>query len=234
MKSVVLIRHGQSLGQTAHRRGQHRKDPSLHDCFLTSKGIWEAQQLRFHNSMHQYDFDLVCTSPLSRALATSILAFGHHLTVDDDHEMEEGKTSGNTTKNTVSTSISFIARADICEIGKIPENKGRPLATLIKDVKKKLSTVSPYANKCIDEVDFSMVPASWPERTRGSESDSLDNFLHWLRTRPEQNIAVVCHHNVILMLLKNEITRVPNCEPIECVLTDDGELMLREVRTSIN
>ena len=45
--------------------------------------------------------------------------------------------------------------------------------------------------------------------------------------RPEENIASMCHYNVIRWMLWNEIRHVPNCMPIECVLGDDGILVLK-------
>merc|ERR1712032_906158 len=53
------------------------------------------------------------------------------------------------------------------------------------------------------------------------------SFLIWLPKRTEVNIAVVCHYNVIKWLLNNAVHRVPNCTPIECILTNDGELFLK-------
>lgn len=236
MKNIVLIRHGESLGQTARRRGQSRSDPRLVDCFLSSKGIQEASQLRSNGILNQYDFDLVCTSPLSRALLTCILALGH--IIEDELLLEEKHQSGVLTFTstpvpsitpTRTTRTPFIARADICEIGKgIPENQGRPLGPLVKDLKKKLSIVSSSA-KCMDHIDFSMLPISWPEieGTSSGRKHGVASFLAWLTSRPEENVAIVCHYNVIKWMLQNAIDRVPNCTPIECILTDEGELLLK-------
>lgn len=77
MKQVVLIRHGESLGQIANKNGISRRDPRLTDCFLSPKGIQQASELNENAILNKYQFDLICTSPLTRALATCCLAFGH-------------------------------------------------------------------------------------------------------------------------------------------------------------
>ena len=239
MKNVVLIRHGESLAQTARERGQSRKDPSLTDCYLSRKGIRDAQRLRSNEIMSQYQFDLVCTSPLSRALSTCALGLGHIIEEElilqqqeQEDELESNAQSINpcvpSTTPTPRRRTPFIVRADICEMGKgVPENHGRPVNKVLKDLKKKLSLASSYPN-CIEEFDFSMVPASWPKTDEFSKNTSKDprNFLSWLNSRPEENVAVVCHYHVIKCLLKDSIGHVRNCMPIECILTDEGELLL--------
>lgn len=126
----------------------------------------------------------------------------------------------------------FIARADICEVGgNIPENQGRPLRPLLKDLEQKISMAYYPAATCLNHIDFSMLPDTWPARDEGSSKADrglgIANFMEWLRERPEENIAVVCHYNVIRWMLRNEIRHVPNCMPIECVLGDDGVLVLK-------
>lgn len=235
MKNVVLIRHGQSLGQTARVHGISRKDPSLTDCFLSSRGIQQASQLRSNEVLNRYDFDLVCTSPLSRALSTCILAQGHIIQKD-----MQAKTNTDPVEHSPRTirTTSFLACPDICEFGKgIPENHGRPLAVLRKDLKKKLSVISsPSTAQCIDYIDYSTMPLSWPENDNNSFDHKLRvrSFLNWLSNRTEVNVAVVCHYNVIKWMLNNSIERVPNCRPIECVLTNDGELYLKSTYNGPN
>lgn len=228
MKNIVLIRHGESLGQTAHKRGMSRSDPSLKDCFLSKKGVLQASELRSSGILDQYSFDLVCTSPLSRALSTCILALGN-IIEEEGGELRDDRKIEDTTRK---TRTPFIARADLCEFGKgIPENQGTPLRKLKKIVKANLRIVSPSV-ECVDHIDFSMLPPSWPnvdtnaDDYHHNESD-IDTFLNWLESRPEKNVAVVCHFNVIRWMLNNRIGHVPNCTPIECILTDEGELFLK-------
>jgi hypothetical protein len=92
-----------------------------------------------------------------------------------------------------------------------------------KDLKKKLALVCPSSSACIDHIDFSLLPNSWPLVDDSGKSEiklKLDIFLKWFMEREEKNIAVVCHFNIIRWLLGNAIDRVPNCMPIECVLLD--------------
>jgi len=215
MKNIVLIRHGQSLGQTASHQGVSREDSSFTDCFLTSKGVKEAIQLRSNRILNQYEFDLVCTSPLSRAVSTCVLALGGII----EKEIRE--------KGVAST--PFIANADISEAGKgVPENKGRDVQVLLEDLTTKLLVVSP-STVCLDHIDFSMLPESWPdiEDDKSVKKQKLEKFLKWIANREEETIAVVCHYNVIRWMLNNSIYKVPNCVPIECVLTDDARLVLK-------
>lgn len=246
MKNIVLIRHGESLGQTARHRGLSRSDPSLIDCFLTNKGIQQASQLRSNSTLNQYDFDLICVSPLSRALSTCVLALGH--IVGEDCDMEEESLSSYTETDSMMEEpqkeqsakqlnrvTPFIAHADICELGdKIPENYGRPVHRVVKDLKGKLSRRSSQSSvKCLDKIDFSMLPPSWPEKDDNACIDGIEIFLSWLASRPEENVAIVCHYNVIKWMLRNTISQVPNCVPIECVLTDNGYLMLKSEFDSV-
>jgi broad specificity phosphatase PhoE len=121
MKNVILIRHGQSLGQTARDNGIRRKDESLVDCFLSNRGVHEAHELRSNGTLLRYNFDLVCTSPLSRAVATCVLALGHIT----EHEI------GNSADGVPTT--PFLAHSCISKAGKgIPENTGREIPVLRK------------------------------------------------------------------------------------------------------
>jgi broad specificity phosphatase PhoE len=240
MKNIVLIRHGESLGQTARQRGIDRKDVTLTDCFLSSNGIRQATELRSNKVLQRYRFDLVCTSPLSRALATTVLGLGSM--IEEERSMKQlwGQHAAAGGKALLASPRSsrkftpFIACADICEFGgKIPENQGRPLHQLRKDLKQRLSIVarSSTTTLALDSIDFTMLPPSWPDMTmiHDGTSDRIANFLAFLQMRPEKNIAIVCHCGTIKQMLKSTggIDRVPNCMPIECILTDEGELVLK-------
>lgn len=212
MKNIVLIRHGQSRGQVAHRKGMSREDLSLIDCFLTRKGVYQAQNLQSDVSL--YNFDLVCTSPLTRAIATCVLGMGHIT----ENEM---KRSANGIPVT-----PFVAHPSISEAGTgIPENHGREIKLVKKDLKRRLSSISPSSSICIDHIDFSLMPKSWPlidDSIQSGKELQLELFLKWLRTeRKEQTIAIVCHYNIILWLLDDSIDHVPNCMLIDCILLED-------------
>lgn len=213
MKNVVLIRHGQSMGQTASRRGISRKDPSLHDCSLRQKGIQQAYDLRKDPLLTAYNFDLVCTSPLMRAISTCAIGLGHIVTEKSHMKGEDLPTE-------------FVVRVELSEFGSgIPENSGRPIEELSKILRRQLKVEAPDSLMCLDNFDFSTIPGTWPNAY--SDSHRIRKFIAWLQHRDEKNIAVVCHSLVIKTLLNNRIGSIPNCVPIECVLACDGQLELK-------
>jgi len=280
-KRVVLIRHGESLGQTASRRGVDRKrDASLVDCSLSPNGINQAFSLKQQllrvlcndddddddDDMQNISFELVCVSPLTRAITTCVLGLSY--LVQDSTESFQTKSSNHaiqkTGSNKSSSTTSFICHTSIAETGgSIPENKGRPIATVVKDIHHSIQDF-PLSQTCLTQIDFSLVPSCWPDVNRkdgaekkghettsspskmikskrkknnkstnstpttttsnvtkiSSSRNKLQDFLEWLYQRPETNIAIVCHHNVILHLTGHQLKSggVPNCVPIVCYL----------------
>jgi len=214
MKNIVLIRHGQSLGQSASSRGQSRKHPDLIDCFLSDKGIYQAIELshnlpNLHHGGEPMTFDLVCTSPLTRAVATCVLGLGH--IPAQQLEAVDGIVT-----------TQFICHPDLAEIGgSIPENEGRAINTVLRDVRHKLKHYTDTS--CLDIIDVSLLPPSWPNITKSKAKNSVMNFIEWLHGRPEENIAIVCHFNVINKLLRTRGYNVENCVPITCVM-NEGDL----------
>jgi hypothetical protein len=74
-KKIYLIRHGQSLGQVADPEAREN-DPSLTDCGLTEEGKKQAENIKQLLGEEAYnEIELVLTSPLTRAVHTSLLAF---------------------------------------------------------------------------------------------------------------------------------------------------------------
>ena len=49
-KTIIFIRHGESLGQTARARGLSRKDSSLLDADLSPKGQRQAKDLKIKST----------------------------------------------------------------------------------------------------------------------------------------------------------------------------------------
>jgi len=230
MKNIVLIRHGESLGQAASSRGRSRKDPDLLDCFLSEKGIYQAIGLSNNPpnlNGEPMKFDLVCVSPLTRAVSTCLLGLGHI----PAQQLEEDRIM----------TTQFICHPDLAEIGgSIPENRGRAINTVVRDVRQKLKHY--VDTSCLDIIDFSLLPPSWPEITKTAsksksksktkKKSSAMNFIEWLHDRPEENIAVVCHFNVIRKLLHNAVSP-ENCVPITCVM-NDGDLSLHLLEKTAN
>eukprot|EP00567_Pseudictyota_dubia_P001882 CAMPEP_0197464306 /NCGR_PEP_ID=MMETSP1175-20131217/63952_1 /TAXON_ID=1003142 /ORGANISM="Triceratium dubium, Strain CCMP147" /LENGTH=236 /DNA_ID=CAMNT_0043000281 /DNA_START=169 /DNA_END=879 /DNA_ORIENTATION=+ len=197
-KHIVLLRHGESEGQ--QYRGKARRYPNLLDSYLTKKGEKQARVIpSFLSDLDiAADFDLICTSPLTRAIATCVLGFGHL------HER-----------------VPIVCHPDLAEVGgSVPENQARPLKKVLRDLKRRYRN-NPVAVSATRAIDFSLLPSDWPSNG-ASSSASEPSFLEWLRTRKEVRIAVVCHHNVILqkLLCPGAVARVPNCVPISCQLPE--------------
>lgn len=254
MKHVILIRHGQSLAQQAAKHHQNssgksksrysrKNDPGLQDCFLSHKGVQQAIDLSRNEILLKYHFDLICTSPLTRAIATTCLWQMYSLNHPRHHDQQQAgagslvvpSSAAPNTAAAAVTPVPIVVRAEISEAGsKLPENQGRRVHVIVKDLKEKLSsystnttTLAPSFLLDEDWIDFSMLPDSWPNVDCG-HGGMLESFTRWLNSRQEMNVAVVCHCNVIRWLLRNAIDRVPNCEPIECILTNDGRWMLKK------
>ena len=76
-RTLYLIRHGESLGQRASRQ-RRKTDEGLTDCGLTRNGIEQAKFVPELLSMEGVDpnkIQFVVTSPLTRAIHTTLLAF---------------------------------------------------------------------------------------------------------------------------------------------------------------
>src|SRR5262245_47155873 len=72
-KSIHLIRHGQSAFNIAFD-SLTRIDPMIFDAPLTTVGQEQAQALRAE--VHTLGVELIVTSPLTRAIQTTLHAFG--------------------------------------------------------------------------------------------------------------------------------------------------------------
>ena len=69
---IVCIRHGESTFNAAHRATG--RDPGHLDARLTERGQAQARAAR--ERLAQIPFELVVTSPLTRAIQTSAILFG--------------------------------------------------------------------------------------------------------------------------------------------------------------
>lgn len=193
-KLVYLIRHGESLGQKASRSAR-KSDPNLQDCGLSDFGIQQASKLG--DSLYGA-VELVISSPLQRALQTSLTAFG--------------------------PSTPILCHYHLREIGSpIPENSPRSMAHVLEDLQRlNLDTA------CLDYEQLQPPgwPDSSNDAPKVVRSrDHVPNTFKWIaRHRPEQVIAVVCHYHVIRAALRSEDAsfdadlKPANCEPIPCHL----------------
>lgn len=203
-KTIYLIRHGQSQGQVAKLNGIDRqKDPRLRDCGLTRKGEGEAAHIPKLLSSEVFEsIQLVLSSPLTRALHTSLIAFP--------------------TKNIV---VNF----DLREVGcKAPENIPRTIEEVLEDLEVVLSGRD---QKFLLDTS-SLRPSDWPRDCAPQviKIERIRRVFSWLyHNRDETVIVVVCHYNVIRSAVTNgEELRPVNGIPIRCTLYSNGDLAVND------
>eukprot|EP00567_Pseudictyota_dubia_P008985 CAMPEP_0197464318 /NCGR_PEP_ID=MMETSP1175-20131217/63963_1 /TAXON_ID=1003142 /ORGANISM="Triceratium dubium, Strain CCMP147" /LENGTH=216 /DNA_ID=CAMNT_0043000295 /DNA_START=144 /DNA_END=791 /DNA_ORIENTATION=- len=146
-KHIVLIRHGESEGQQC--RGKPRRYRNLlFDSYLTKKGEKQARAIPSFLSDIDIaaDFDLICTSPLTRAVATCVLGFGH-----------------------LHKQVPMICHPDLAEVGggSTQEDQARPLKKVIRDLTRRYRN-NPVAVSATIAIDFSLLPSDWPSNGGGS------------------------------------------------------------------
>lgn len=202
VKTIYLIRHGQSQGQAAHHNGMDRHtDPRLRDCGLTKRGESEAANLRKIFTEEELEaIQLVVSSPLTRALHTALLGFP--------------------TKD-------IIVNFDLREVGsKVPENSPRVMKEVIRDLQEVLS----YRDDRLLLDITTLQPHDWPRdySPRVLQINRILGVCKWLyEARHETVIAVVCHYNVIRSAVTDATGLRPmNAIPIRCKLHSNGELVV--------
>mmetsp|Transcript_42914 Transcript_42914/g.48752 ORF Transcript_42914/g.48752 Transcript_42914/m.48752 type:complete len:267 (-) Transcript_42914:32-832(-) len=202
-KRLYLIRHGESLGQTANRRGLDRtRDPSLLDAGLTPTGIWQAQQLALDDELKQ-SVQLVISSPLTRALHTAVLGFrekNHRITVD----------------------------YDLYELGsRVPENTPRHIQKVLKDINMTRKIID-YTSRMPDTWPILQYDGK-VNRSKAIRRAML--YLH--REQEENCIAIVCHFHVIREIVEDgKSLRPRNAVPIVCNLLPNGRVVLNNEEIS--
>ena len=179
---IVCIRHGESTFNAAHRATG--RDPGHLDARLTERGQAQARAAREH--LAAIPFELVVTSPLTRAIQTSAILFGAHpaaprVLVEVLHrECQESSCD-------VGRAASEIAREfPHLDVGHLPE-------------------VWWHAEDGAEA-------RGWPVEPRHLFDRRVLEFREWLRRRPERTIAVVGHGTFFFHLTG---TWLDNCETIE-------------------
>ena len=229
-KLVFMIRHGQSLGQAADLEESSSTNSStgdcrrrvtdhanLRDCGLSTVGRDQAKRISQSLSKlttttkDDYNWynriDLVVTSPLRRALETTLLAFG---TRDDD-------SNNNNNNNNQLSNKRIICHYDLREVGSsIPENIPSPCTKQVVRELLAANFVVPMdvsdsegitnndaASRLEGWIDVETFrPPQWPHRhdtpPKVVRRDRIRTvFSDWLLHRPEEVIAVVSHFHVI-------------------------------------
>jgi broad specificity phosphatase PhoE len=181
-KAVFCIRHGESTFNVAFR--ETGIDPLHVDARLTEEGLRQVEAAR--EKLHPIPFELVVTSPFTRALQTTAGIFADHpseprIVVEALHR-EHGGSSCDIGRAPSLLSAEFPAYA----LDHLPEiwwhEDGRPDENGI----------------CYEPHDVLL--------------ERVDTFRSWLRERPERRIAVIGHGTFFFHLTGQ---RLANCEILE-------------------
>ena len=166
-KTIHFIRHAQSMHNArvleVPDEDIARRDPSLRDAPLTALGLRQAQGLAAEVTQLR-EIELVITSPLTRAIQTTLNAFADHPArriVEHRHREHQD---------------SF------CDIGRAPEHLAADFPMLRFD-----HLDNPWWQEA-PEHDGPYLREPLEELAR-----RVEVFVDWLQARPEQTIAVVGH-----------------------------------------
>lgn len=190
---IVLIRHGKSQAQSAHPSARKR-DSSYLDAPLSTEGIRQASTLTSIVARNIDLIDLVITSPLSRALQTTNIAFE--------------SLSSKEKKNKIIVNDLF---RELNSHEPIPENKGRPLRSLQLEFSE-----FDFSNVAINWPD-------WRPSVDGlSVNEALEWLAIKAQEQKLKRVVVVAHSNWISCALSSDHKarhlHVENAEPIFTVL----------------
>lgn len=178
-KIVHCIRHGQSTFN-AHF-AEFGVDPLHQDAPLTDLGRRQAAERAVE--LRQYPYELVVTSPLTRAIQTTLGLFGDHPAAPPIH-------------------VEVLHREYLegsCDVGRAPSLLAQDFPHLSFDHLEEVwwhNTGEPSAHGFVIEPHESL-------RQR------VGAFQNWLRNRPESLIAVVGHGTFFYHLTGRQLQ---NCE----------------------
>ena len=211
-KKIVLIRHAKSQAQNVSR-GERKRSINLLDAKLSSHGEEEMRTLGFKVAKDPdlKNVDLICCSPLSRAIQTACSTF----------ESADAKI----------LLIPELAEFAVTKRMSGFENTGRKASQLKKD--RDLINLPKFK-----DIDFSLVNNYadfygddwWSVGYQPSKSEAqIERVKKILLGLPFQRIAVVGHCCNLMKLLDTKF-RVPNSVPIWCRLTVQREkiVLVRE------
>ena len=198
-KMIYLIRSAQSEAEVVE--GKDRSTNSdLKDCGLTELGIQESKDLsKLLEGGHLKDIELVVTSPLKRALHTSLSGFPEH---------------------------NIIVNYDLAEVGReSPENSPKPM----DDVLAELDDHIKCRKEGVTLDHKSLKPKKWPRPPGNEPPARRiqSAFQSIYMDCKEQTIAVVCHTHVIRTAIYGASAPVApdNAVPIKCQLFMSGNLV---------
>ena len=179
---IVCIRHGESTFNAAHR--DTGRDPDHRDARLTPRGQGQARAARA--ALAAIPFDLVVTSPLTRAIETSAILFGAHpaspkVLVEVLHrECQESSCDVGRAASEIAAEFPHL------DVGHLPEIWWH--------------------------VEAGFEAGGYPVEPRRLFDGRVAAFRDWLRARPERTIAVVGHGTFFFHLTG---IWLDNCETVE-------------------
>ncbi|CAN0838736.1 Phosphoglycerate mutase-like protein 1 [Linum grandiflorum] len=200
--------------------------PQYFDAQLSPLGSHQVQDLRSHvvSSGLLHRIQLVITSPLSRTIQTAVKVF------DSMPKREEHMATFDDAQETLNVKFPPILAHELCRerLGLHPCDKRR--------------TVTEYQS-LFPDVDFSLVESDddimWKPDARETFEEVANRglkFMNWLWTRPEKEIAIVCHDRFLqytLEALTNDCqpslrieaaTKFKNCE-LRSLVVENGRVV---------
>ncbi|NEU10516.1 histidine phosphatase family protein [Methylobacterium sp. BTF04] len=183
---IVCIRHGESTFNAAHRLTG--RDPGHIDARLTERGLGQVEAARA--ALHDIAFDLVVTSPLTRAIQTT-----------------KGLFAGHPAKPRILVEVLHReCQESSCDIGRAAS----VLASEFPDVAvDHLPEIWWHAEGAPDADGIHIEPRPLFDRR-------VVDFRTWLAGRPERTIAVVGHGTFFFHLTG---TWLDNCETVDLDLS---------------
>ncbi|KAL3845750.1 hypothetical protein ACJIZ3_003153 [Penstemon smallii] len=233
-KTIHLVRHAQGLHNVAREKDQSGAytSPEFFDAQLTPLGWQQVDNLHKHvqSSGLSKRIELVVVSPLLRTMQTAVGVFGGECYEEDEIDVLPPLMLANTGNSSCPTISSlncppFVAM-ELCR-----ERLGVNWCD-------KRRTVSEY-KPLFPAIDFSLIDSDaddlWNDYARETNEELAARgleFLNWLWTRKEKEIAVITHSAFLLHTLdafgddchpsvKSEICRpFDNCELRSLMIVD--------------
>ncbi|KAL1534432.1 phosphoglycerate mutase-like protein 1 isoform X1 [Salvia divinorum] len=232
-KTIHLVRHAQGIHNVdGDKNYKAFMSPEYFDAHLTQLGWQQVDNLRkhVHSSGLIKSIDLVVTSPLLRTMQTAVGVFGGEAYSDKmDILPLMVENAGNSDHPAISSlDCPPIVAVELCRehLGVHPCDKRR--------------SISEYRS-LFPGVDFSLIESDddvlWKADVRETKDEVAArgmNFMNWLFTRKEKEIAIVTHSGFLFHtlaafgndchpLVKNEISsHFANCELRSMVILDRG------------
>ncbi|KAL5847103.1 hypothetical protein ACOSQ3_010627 [Xanthoceras sorbifolium] len=227
-KILHLVRHGQGIHNVEGEKGNHvLLSEELLDAQLSPLGWQQVDNLRkqVQSCGLAKTIDLVITSPMSRTLQTALGVFGSEEITNgfdvDSSMAANGENGGPCAKSTFN--CPPIVAVELCRerLGVHPCDKRR--------------SISEYQS-LFPVIDFKLIESEDDNLWKADTREPFDevaargiNFINWLWTRQEKEIAVVSHGIFLQQTLtalfhpsldEKLCTRFQNCEVRSVVIVD--------------